>query len=159
MAVGTKMPGWINAGFSEYAKRLPRECRLELVEIALAKRSKATTIDLIREREGEKMISLIPNNSHVVALDMEGDNWSTEQLASKMNGWIRNAAPVALLIGGPDGLSADCKLKASQKWSLSALTLPHLLVRVIVAEQIYRAWSLMKGHPYHRGSKELHGNG
>lgn len=152
LAAGTKAPDWIKAGFSEYAKRLPRECRLELVEIPLPKRTKTTSIDQIRKREGEKILSMIPNNSHVVALDIGGNNWSTEELASKMNKWIHSAGNVSLLIGGPDGLSADCKTRADQKWSLSELTLPHLLVRVIVAEQIYRAWSLMRGHPYHRGS-------
>jgi len=152
LAAGTKVPDWIHTGYSEYAKRLPRECRLELIEIPLHKRSKTNSIDQIRKREGEKILSLLPNKSHVVTLDVEGSNWSTEQLASQMNAWIHNAASVSLLIGGPDGLSADCKQRANQKWSLSELTFPHLLVRVIVAEQIYRAWSLMKGHPYHRGS-------
>lgn len=152
LAVGTKVPDWINAGFSEYARRLPRECRLELVEIPLVKRSKASSIDLIRTREGKKMLSLITNKTHVVALDIGGNHWSTEELASKMNGWIHAAASVSLLIGGPDGLSDECRQRAAQQWSLSKLTLPHLLVRVIVAEQIYRAWSLMRGHPYHRGS-------
>jgi|TARA_Y100000310_G_scaffold279714_1_gene299007 23S rRNA (pseudouridine1915-N3)-methyltransferase len=152
LAAGTKSPGWINAGFGEYAKRLPRECRLELVEIPLVKRSKASSIGQIRQREGEKILSRIPNTSHVVALDIGGSNWSTEDLASKMNGWLQSAMPVDLLIGGPDGLSAECKRRAEQKWSLSQLTLPHLLVRVIVAEQIYRAWSIVSGHPYHRGA-------
>ena len=152
LAAGTKVPDWIVTGFSEYAKRLPREFRLELVQIPLLKRSKSSTVAQIRKREGEKILSLIPKNSHMVALDIEGNRWSTEELASKMSEWIYNAADVSLVIGGPDGLSADCKGRADQMWSLSELTLPHLLVRVIVAEQIYRAWSLMRGHPYHRGS-------
>jgi 23S rRNA (pseudouridine1915-N3)-methyltransferase len=152
LAAGTKVPDWIATGFSEYAKRLPREFRLELVEVPLLKRSKSSTVSQIRKKEGEKILSLVPAKSHVVALDIEGNSWSTEELASKMNQWIHNAADVSLIIGGPDGLSADCKRRADQSWSLSELTLPHLLVRVIVAEQIYRAWSLMRGHPYHRGS-------
>jgi 23S rRNA (pseudouridine1915-N3)-methyltransferase len=145
------MPGWIEEGYAEYAKRLPTECALQLVEIDPLRRGKSTPATLAREDEGRRILKVIPKGAAVVALDVCGQSWSTETLAAQLKAWLADGRDRALLIGGPDGLAADCLALAAQRWSLSALTFPHPLVRVIVAEQIYRAWSLLQGHPYHRG--------
>lgn len=151
IAVGTKMPAWIEAGFLEYSKRLPRELSLELLELPVAKRSKNYNVAQVKQQEGDKILSAIGSGEGVIALDVKGQSWSTEKLSSNMDGWLQEGRHYNLLIGGPDGLDERCLQRADQKWSLSSLTLPHPLVRVIVAEQIYRGWSFLKGHPYHRG--------
>ncbi|TCK17541.1 23S rRNA (pseudouridine1915-N3)-methyltransferase [Thiogranum longum] len=151
IAVGTRMPGWVNDGYAEYARRLPRECSLKLNEIPLAKRSKSQPLSRAIEDEGRRMQAVIGKNHQVIALDVKGHGWSTDQLAGALRDWMRDGRDVSLLVGGPDGLADDCLQAASQRWSLSPLTLPHPLVRVILAEQLYRAWSLNSGHPYHRG--------
>jgi len=150
LAVGTKMPGWVDAGFEEYRKRLPPDCELSLREIAMAKRGKA--IDLARaiDKEGEAMLAQIASDTHVVALEVDGKPWTTEQLAQKFAHWQQNFRQVTLLVGGPDGLAASARARAAELWSLSALTLPHPLVRIVIAEQLYRAWSINNNHPYHR---------
>lgn len=150
LAIGTRMPGWVSAGYQDYAQRLPHECRLHLIEIAPAPRTKGTDLARAVREEGERMLDLIPKDAHVIALDVRGTQYSTEQLSAQLNGWLQNGQDVALLIGGPDGLSAACLKRARQSWSLSALTLPHPLVRVVLAEQLYRAWSMLQNHPYHR---------
>ena len=150
IAVGTKMPGWIVQGFDEFQKRMPSEMVLELVEIAPGHRGKSANIDKAIARESSQMLAALTSTDHVIALDVKGKAWSTEQLAQKMQDWRMSGVNVALLVGGPDGLSEDCLARASQRWSLSALTLPHPLVRVVVAEQLYRAWSILSNHPYHR---------
>ncbi len=147
------MPGWVQEGYAEYAKRLPREIALEMVEIPLGQRSQkssAALIDKARKKEGEAMLAAIGPRDHVVALDVKGKPWSTEQLSGQLRDWQLLGENVSLLIGGPDGLSLECLDKARQRWSLSPLTLPHPLVRVVLAEQIYRAWTLLAGHPYHK---------
>ncbi|GAB2885882.1 23S rRNA (pseudouridine(1915)-N(3))-methyltransferase RlmH [Microbulbifer echini] len=153
LAAGGKMPGWVQEGYAEYAKRLPREIALEMVEIPLGQRSQkssAALIDKARKKEGEAMLAAIGPRDHVVALDVKGKPWSTEQLSGQLRDWQLLGENVSLLIGGPDGLSLECLDKARQRWSLSPLTLPHPLVRVVLAEQIYRAWTLLAGHPYHK---------
>jgi len=150
ICIGQKMPQWVSQGFQEYNKRLPAHLKLELVEIALPHRSKNADINRLIEEEGEKMLTVIPPQTHIVALDERGQSWTTQQLAVQLQQWLNESAHVALLVGGPDGLSEKCLKKARQKWSLSPLTLPHPLVRVVIAEQIYRAWSLLNHHPYHR---------
>lgn len=150
IAVGTRMPGWINDGYSEYARRLPRECRLNLTEIPLAQRSKSQPVSRAIEDEGKRMQATIGANQRVIALEARGRSWSTEQLAEQLREWMQDGRDVSLLVGGPDGLADNCLQAAGQHWSLSPLTLPHPLVRVILAEQLYRAWSLNAGHPYHR---------
>ena len=150
IAIGQKLDAWVNEGFKEYAKRLPPECKLNLVEIAAGKRGKNADIERIMRDEGERMMSAIPARTHVVALDIQGTQWSTERLSTELHNWMSSGQDIAMLVGGPDGLSPDCLALARQRWSLSALTLPHPLVRIVIAEQIYRAWSLSKGHPYHR---------
>jgi len=150
LAVGTRMPGWVQEGYNEFAKRMPPECRLNLIEIPLARRSKSASIEQLKQQEGERLLAAIPRNSQVWALDTHGSSWSTEQLADKLTDWLQSGQDIALLIGGPDGLSRHCLQQATGKWSLSALTLPHPLVRIIVAEQLYRAMSIIKHHPYHK---------
>jgi len=150
IAVGQKMPDWVEKGYQEYVKRLPASCSLKLVEIAPGHRGKSADIQRAIQTESDKMLAAIPSGARVVALDERGKSWSTVQLADQLEDWMQDGRDVALLVGGPDGLSKECKQRAEQMWSLSALTLPHPLVRVVLSEQIYRAWSVTQGHPYHR---------
>ncbi len=150
IAVGQKMPDWVKKGYDEYVKRLPVSCSLKLVEIAPGHRGKSADIKRAIEDESQKMLAAIPEGAIVVALDEKGKSWSTLTLAEQMREWMQAGRDVALLVGGPDGLSDACRQRAERIWSLSALTLPHPLVRVVLAEQIYRAWSVTQGHPYHR---------
>ncbi|GIU18325.1 MULTISPECIES: 23S rRNA (pseudouridine(1915)-N(3))-methyltransferase RlmH [unclassified Shewanella] len=150
VAVGTRMPDWVETGFKEYQRRFPRDMALELIEIPAGKRGKNADIARILQKEGELMLAAIPKGNHIVSLDLPGKNLTTPQLAEQMNKWLLDGRDVSLLIGGPEGLSPDCKKAAAQSWCLSALTLPHPLVRVIVAESLYRGWSINNNHPYHR---------
>ncbi|GIU42726.1 MULTISPECIES: 23S rRNA (pseudouridine(1915)-N(3))-methyltransferase RlmH [Shewanella] len=150
VAVGTRMPDWVETGFKEYQRRFPRDMALELIEIPAGKRGKNADIARILQKEGELMLAAIPKGNHIVSLDLPGKNLTTPQLAEQMNKWLLDGRDVSLLIGGPEGLSPECKQAAAQSWCLSALTLPHPLVRVIVAESLYRGWSINNNHPYHR---------
>jgi len=150
IAVGTRMPAWVNDGYQEYARRMPRECSLILTEIPLGQRSKAQPAARAVKEEGHRMLAAIGDRQRVIALDVNGRGWSTEQLAGALRGWLQDGSDLSLLVGGPDGLAAGCLARADQRWSLSPLTLPHPLVRVLLAEQLYRAWTLTSGHPYHR---------
>jgi len=150
IAVGTKMPNWVETAFKNYAQRLPRDCSLELIEIAAAKRTRNQLASKWMEKEGKLILRAIDSSDWVVALDVEGQNWSTSKLASNLSRWQSMGNNVAMLVGGPDGLSPECLSRANQRWSLSALTLPHPMVRVVLSETIYRAWSVTVNHPYHR---------
>lgn len=150
IAIGEKMPAWVQQGYQEYAKRLPAECTLKLVEIPAGKRSKNADIARIMRDETDHLLSAIPKGAHVVALEVGGRDWSTEQLADKLGDWMQSGQDIALLVGGPDGMTEQARKAADQLWSLSSLTLPHPLVRIVLAEQIYRAWSVLRNHPYHR---------
>lgn len=150
LAVGQKMPDWVTTGYLDYAKRLTDDVRLELVEIAAAKRSKNSEVDKMKQQEGEALLAAIHASERVIALEVGGKEHSTHTLSQKMNDWLQGGKNICLLVGGPDGLSKDVLNRADELWSLSALTLPHPLVRVLLAEQLYRAWTLLKGHPYHR---------
>jgi 23S rRNA (pseudouridine1915-N3)-methyltransferase len=150
VAVGTRMPAWVTTGYTEYARRLPRECSLQLVEIPVSKRRKSLPAARAMQEEGQLMLAAIPAGCLVVALDVTGRTWSTEVLAERLQDWMAGGRDVALLVGGPDGLAPECLARADLTWSLSALTFPHALVRILVAEQLYRAWSISAGHPYHR---------
>jgi 23S rRNA (pseudouridine1915-N3)-methyltransferase len=150
IAAGTRLPDWINSGFEEYRRRLRTPLILELQEVAVASRHAGEDPKRAIHREGADMLALIGRDDYVVALEIGAKTMSTEQLSAWLAERLRAARPLALLIGGPDGLAAECRTRADQSWSLSPLTLPHGLVRVIVAEQIYRAMSLQAGHPYHR---------
>ena len=150
LAVGQKMPAWVEQGYQEYAQRMPAEAQLVLREISPGKRGKNADISRIRQDEGLRIQAAIPKNNHVVALDIKAKAWSTEQLAQRLGQWMQSGQDVALLVGGADGLSQQCLDQADEYWSLSPLTFPHPLVRVILAEQLYRAWSVLRNHPYHR---------
>lgn len=144
------MPAWVEAGYKEYARRLPRECALRLTEIPLAKRTRNASVTRAKEAEGKLILKAINSTDHVIALDVKGKAWSTEQLSGLMQDWMQAGQNVVLMVGGPDGLSDECLLRADRRWSLSALTFPHALVRVVLAEQLYRSWTILTGHPYHR---------
>ncbi|BBB28460.1 23S rRNA (pseudouridine(1915)-N(3))-methyltransferase RlmH [Neptunomonas japonica] len=150
LAVGGKMPDWVTTGFNEYSKRLPHEMTLELVELTLGHRGKGADMARAIRQEGDAMLAAIPKGDRIIALEVEGRSWSTEQLAEKVSEWQMDGRNISLLVGGPDGLDPRCVAIADQKWSLSGLTLPHPLVRVILAEQVYRAWTIIQGHPYHK---------
>ncbi|HXH03273.1 MAG TPA: 23S rRNA (pseudouridine(1915)-N(3))-methyltransferase RlmH [Candidatus Competibacteraceae bacterium] len=150
IAVGERMPAWVSAGYAEYAGRLPRECALQLIEITPGRRGKNAVVERAVREEGERMLAALPKGARVVALEVSGRQWSTEELAAQLQGWLAEGRDVALLVGGPEGLAPAARSRAEQSWSLSRLTLPHPLVRVVVAEQLYRAWSILHHHPYHR---------
>lgn len=150
LTITHKVPAWIQEGYEEYAKRLPGSCSLELIEIPAEKRSSNADLNRITLREGEKMLAAIKPNHHVIALDVKGKLWSTEQLSDQLGHWLQDGRNIDLLIGGPEGLAPECLKKAESAWSLSPLTFPHFIIRVMVAEQIYRAHSMLQGHPYHR---------
>lgn len=150
ISVGNRMPGWVQQGYDEYARRMPKECALILKEIAPGKRGKNSDLTRIVRDEGERMINVIPARTYVVTLDIPGKPWTTPELSSAMKQWLENGKNVALMVGGPEGLSDSVRDLSSESWSLSRLTFPHPIVRILVAEQLYRAWSLLNNHPYHR---------
>jgi 23S rRNA (pseudouridine1915-N3)-methyltransferase len=150
IAASNRQPEWVAAGFEGYAKRLRGNCMLSLTEVPLAKRTASTRAERAIQLEGDRMLAAVPKGARVVALDETGAQWSTAQLASRLRSWLALGAPVALLVGGPDGLARACRERADEQWALSRLTLPHGLARVVIAEAIYRAWAVLEGHPYHR---------
>lgn len=150
ITIGTKMPAWVTQGVDEYSKRMPRELRVEWKELPLARRGKDANPRQLCEKEGELILKAIPSGDRVIALDVRGKSLSTEQLAQQLSGWQMSGDNYSLLIGGPDGLSPQCLERAERRWSLSELTLPHPLVRILLAEQLYRAWTITVNHPYHR---------
>ena len=150
LTIGTRMPKWVDDGFQGYAKRLGRDCQLNLREIQSPRKSKSEDAERVKRLEGQQLISAIPAQAYVIALDERGKNHSTKVLSEKLGGWFENHRRVAMLVGGADGLSQECLTRSDERWSLAAMTFPHALVRVIVAEQIYRAYSLLNNHPYHR---------
>ncbi len=150
VAVGTRMPAWVQAGYEDYAKRLPRDCSLSLREIPLATRGKNTDTARAIEKESEAMLAAISTQERVIALDIPGKAQTTASMAEALCTWQMQGGNTSFLIGGPDGLSPACIARAQESWSLSGLTLPHPLVRIVLAEQLYRAWSLLNNHPYHR---------
>jgi 23S rRNA (pseudouridine1915-N3)-methyltransferase len=150
IAVGTRMPAWVQQGMNEYAGRLPPELRLEWREVRAEARGAGATPEVWMAREAQRIRDALPAGATTVALDERGADVTTRGLADRLRRWQDEARPVALLIGGPDGLDASLKAGAAERLRLSSLTLPHPLVRVVLAEQLYRAWSLNAGHPYHR---------
>ena len=150
LALGTRRPGWEREGYEHYARRLPPQCRLELTEIPIEKRTRSTSVNTLLAREGQRMLRLIPRDAFCIALDESGKRRTTRELADALAGWLQGGRDIAMLIGGPDGLARECLCTADERWSLSPLTLPHGLCRIVLAEQLYRAWSLLQGHPYHR---------
>lgn len=150
LAIGRRMPAWVEAGFGEYVSRFPAGCRLRLHEIPAGRRVKGAPIDRIVREEGARLLAAVPANARIIALDRAGRALSTDELAAELKAQMARGEDWALLIGGPEGLSSDCLERAHARWSLSRLTLAHPLVRVVVAEQLYRAWSILNNLPYHR---------
>lgn len=150
VALGKHMPHWVTSAYQEYVKRFPADFQLQLIEMSMGKRTKGVDIVRLQRREGEQMLAAIPKGSLVVALEVTGQQWDTSELAGRLQQWRDERRHLCLLIGGPEGLASECLKKADLRWSLSPLTFPHPLVRVIVVEQLYRAWSVLTGHPYHR---------
>ena len=150
IAVGNRMPEWVSQGYEEFARRMPPECRLKLIEIPAAKRTKAVDIKRLLAQEGERKLEALPKNALVVTLDVSGRRWDTQELAQQLDAWMHEGRDIALLVGGPEGLAPACREQADRSWSLSPLTFPHPLVRIIVAEQLYRATTILKHHPYHK---------
>ena len=150
VAVGDRMPAWVETGYQEYAKRLARECRLVLHEIPAGRRAKGADLKRIIEQEGARQLAAIPAGARVIALDRGGRQRDTEQLAVELEKRLAGGQDLALLVGGPEGLAPACLKRADEAWSLSLLTLAHPLVRVVLAEQLYRAWSIVNNLPYHR---------
>lgn len=150
IAVGSKMPGWVEEGWREYIKRLPADVQLELVEIPLVTRRKNADIKRLIDQEGDAMLAKVSPGERIVTLEVTGKAWSSEQLAAELERWKLDARTVNLMIGGPEGLAPQVQARSEQQWSLSPLTLPHPLVRIVVGEQLYRACTILSGHPYHK---------
>lgn len=150
VAVGQRLPRWVDEGYADYARRLGGDVALRLVEVPLAARAKGAPVARAVAAEGERLLAAVPDGALVVALAIDGTPWSTAELAARLDAWSAAGRDVALLVGGPDGLAPACLARADARWSLGPLTLPHPLVRVVVAEALYRAASLRAGHPYHR---------
>ncbi len=150
LAIGDRMPEWVETGYAEYAKRLPRECRLVLHEIPAGKRGKNADLARLTADEGQRLLAAVPKDARVIALDRAGRELDTDGLAAALRTQLGRGSDLALLIGGPEGLSEECLAVADERWSLSRLTFAHPVVRVVLAEQLYRAWSIITRKPYHR---------
>ena len=151
IAIGHHRTGWERDGYREYARRMPPELSIELHEIAPSKRTKRTSPARHVEDEAKRLAAAVPRGACVVALDERGEAWTTRELANRIERWMHDRRDLALLIGGADGLAPGCVEAADHLWSLSRLTLPHGLARIVVAEQLYRASTILRRHPYHRG--------
>lgn len=151
MAVGTRMPKWVQQGVDEYAKRIRNELGFRLLEIPPAARGKSGDAEQYRKKEATSLLAKLNTDDFVVALEVKGRQLSTEALAARLQEFKSQGRNLSLMIGGPDGLHQSCTEKADECWSLSALTLPHTIARVTVVEQLYRAHTILQGHPYHRG--------
>lgn len=150
IVVGQKMPKWVLEGYQEYAKRLPKSCSLKLHELPMAIRGKTGNADQYKQEEAKRILAAIPKGARLVVLDEHGQQTTTLEFSQKLDEWLGSGQDIALVVGGPDGLQVELIEQAIWKWGLSKLTLPHPLVRVLVAEQVYRAWSVLQNHPYHR---------
>jgi len=150
LAIGERMPAWVDAAYHEYARRLPRECRLVLHEIPAGKRTKGADLARLTRDEGARLMAAVPSGCRIVALDRGGRELDTAELAGRLDRMLPSGNDLALLVGGPEGLAAECLDAAHERWSLSRLTFAHPVVRVVLAEQLYRAWSILKNLPYHR---------
>jgi 23S rRNA (pseudouridine1915-N3)-methyltransferase len=150
IAVGERAPDWVASGFSEYQKRLSHWLPLQLVEVAPGLRGKGRDAARATSDEGARVLAALPKQAQVICLDGRGKAWSSEQLAQRLEAWRQGGRDLAFLIGGPEGHAPEVLAASSEQWSLGPLTLPHMLVRLVLAEQLYRACSLLANHPYHR---------
>jgi 23S rRNA (pseudouridine1915-N3)-methyltransferase len=144
------MPGWVDEGFADYAKRMPRELPLELLAVKAEPRSEGKTVEAMMSAEAQRLRAALPNRCRTIALDERGTELTTQNLAQRLQRWMQEGDDTAFLIGGPDGLDPALKREATEQVRLSGLTLPHAMVRVMLAEALYRAASVIRGHPYHR---------
>ncbi len=151
VAVGHKMPGWITSGFTEYEKRMPTDCRIILKEIKPIERSSSKSAHTVMALERAKIEAAIPKQARIIALDEHGKDVTTLQLSQLLTQWQQQGGDTCFVIGGADGLDAEFKARANLNIRLSSLTLPHAIVRILLAEQLYRAWTITQNHPYHRG--------
>jgi 23S rRNA (pseudouridine1915-N3)-methyltransferase len=150
LAVGDRQPSWVDSAFSEYAQRLPRQWRFKLQALAPGKRSRGTSDANAIAAEGQKLLALLKPADFVVLLDEKGKQHTSAEFALRLSEWQSAGRDVSFIIGGPDGISEECRARSDYCWSLSGLTLPHAMARVLFVEQLYRAWSINAGHPYHR---------
>ncbi|WP_028373677.1 23S rRNA (pseudouridine(1915)-N(3))-methyltransferase RlmH [Legionella lansingensis] len=150
VACGNKMPSWVMEAVSEFSKRIQEYTNLSLIEIPLTKRGKSSDLARILDKETALIEAAIPSSARIIALDMNGEAFSSEQLAQKIQQLQQIVSHVCFIIGGPEGLSPDILQKSHERWSLSKLTLPHPLVRIVLLEALYRAWSILHHHPYHK---------
>ncbi|AIL32750.1 23S rRNA (pseudouridine(1915)-N(3))-methyltransferase RlmH [Basilea psittacipulmonis] len=150
IAVGQKMPKWVSTGFEEYAKRMPKDFAIELIEIKPEPRTQGKTVEQMMSAESKRILNAIPHHCHCIALDEHGEDLTTLKLSKRLHDWQYLGQDIALIIGGPDGLDKDLKQSCQELIRLSSLTLPHPMVRILLAEQLYRAWSILHHHPYHR---------
>lgn len=150
LAVTGKQPAWVTAGVEEYAKRLRAQFKVDLLDLKAEPRSQGRPTNVLLDAEASRIFDRIPTGSHVIALDERGEQRTTQQLAATIGKWKHGAETIVLVIGGPDGLAQSVKARARSLWALSSLTLPHGLAKVLLVEQLYRAASLLEGHPYHR---------
>lgn len=144
------MPGWVDEAFADFAKRMPRDCPIELIEVKAEPRTTGKTAEQMMAAEAERLRAALPARCRLVILDERGEDLDTRQLAQRLERWQAGGEDVALVIGGPDGLDPGFKASAHERLRLSSLTLPHAMVRVLLAEALYRAWSVTRNHPYHR---------
>ena len=149
LAVGRHLPSWANNGISDYKKRMP-QLNLEIIEIPSVRRTTSQPVAKAMAQECTKLLSKIERDAYIVALDQSGQQINSEQLAEQLKQWLQNHQTIAFLIGGSDGLAAGCINKSHALWSLSYMTLPHALARLVLVEQLYRAWTIVNNHPYHR---------
>jgi 23S rRNA (pseudouridine1915-N3)-methyltransferase len=150
IAVGKNMPEWINTGYTEFSKRMLPELQINLIEITPSLRKKSTPVEKNIKEEGARIQTAIPANSRLIVLDEQGKIFNSIELSNIIKSWLPMGQDISIVIGGADGIDPVIKQQADEKWSLSSFTLPHALVRVVIAEQLYRAWSILQGHPYHR---------
>ena len=150
LSVGHRMPAWIQEGFREYTRRMPPEIRVELTELKPEERGPGRSVDRAKKIEGERLLAALPADAQLIALDERGRSVTTQKLSEMLAGWMGEGITPAFAIGGADGLADAVKERAARLMSISAMTLPHGLVRVLLAEQLYRAWSILARHPYHR---------
>jgi len=150
VTVGGRMPAWVDEGVAQYTRRLPPEFALSVTDVPLGKRGKGMDVELAVRKEAEALLARVRPQDHVIALEVTGQRLTTQALAQRLDAIRMEGRNIVMFVGGPDGLGLSALQRADEKWSLSALTLPHPLVRILMAEQIYRAWTVLNAHPYHR---------
>lgn len=150
VSIAARVPAWVQAGFDDYAQRLGPQLSLRCIDLPLAHRGRSGPGPRGLDEEGERLLAAAGKNARRIALDRRGSMWSSEELARQLALWRRDGRELCFLVGGPDGLAPLCRERAESCWSLGALTLPHALIRILIAEQLYRAHCILAGHPYHR---------